>query len=92
MILNIGILASTKATDMQAVIDSIETKKLNARISVVISNKKDAYALERLKIIILIMRLLILNPKILFLLKTRKREGKHLTKRLLLHWINIKQI
>lgn len=47
MILNIGVLASTKATDMQAVIDAINAKNLNAKISVVISNKKDAYALER---------------------------------------------
>jgi len=35
---------------MQAVIDAISSKKLNAVISVVISNKKDAYALERAKI------------------------------------------
>jgi len=46
-ILNIGVLASTRATDLQAVIDAIEAKKLNAKISVVISNKEDAYALER---------------------------------------------
>ena len=45
--LRIGILASTKGTDMQAVIDAINSKKLNAVISVVISDKKDAYALER---------------------------------------------
>ena len=45
--LKIGVLASTKATDMQAIIDAINSKKLNAIISVVISNKKDAYALER---------------------------------------------
>ncbi len=45
--LRIGVLASTRATDMQAVIDAIKTKKLNAIISVVISNKQDAYALER---------------------------------------------
>ncbi|MDP6600098.1 MAG: phosphoribosylglycinamide formyltransferase [Candidatus Woesearchaeota archaeon] len=45
--MNIGVLASTKATDLQAVIDSIEAKELNVKISVVISNKKDAYALER---------------------------------------------
>ena len=32
---------------MQAIIDAISSKKLNAVISVVISNKKDAYALER---------------------------------------------
>jgi len=47
--LHIGVLASTKATDMQAVIDAIISKKLNAVISVVISNKQDAYALKRAK-------------------------------------------
>ena len=47
--MRIGILASTKGTDMQAVIDVISSKKLNAVISVVVSNKKDAYALERAK-------------------------------------------
>lgn len=45
--MNIGVLASTKGTDLQAVIDAIEAKKLNAKISAVISNKKDAYALEK---------------------------------------------
>ena len=45
--LRIGILASTKGTDMQAIIDAISSKKLKALISVVISNKKDSYALER---------------------------------------------
>ena len=47
--LNIGILASTRATDMQAVIDAISSGKINARISVVISDKQGAYALERAK-------------------------------------------
>ena len=47
--IRLGILASTRATDMQAVIDAIDAKKLNAVISVVISNKQDAYALERAK-------------------------------------------
>jgi len=45
--LRIGVLASTRGTDLQAIIDEIEQGKLNAEISVVISNKKDAYALER---------------------------------------------
>ncbi|MDP3765993.1 MAG: phosphoribosylglycinamide formyltransferase [Nanoarchaeota archaeon] len=45
--LRLGILASTRATDMQAIIDAISSKKLNSIIGVVISNKKDAYALER---------------------------------------------
>ncbi|MBI2653956.1 phosphoribosylglycinamide formyltransferase [Candidatus Woesearchaeota archaeon] len=45
--LRLGILASTRATDMQAIINAINSKKLNAVISVVISNKVYAYALER---------------------------------------------
>lgn len=47
--LNIGVLASTKGTDMQGVIDAVQSKRLDARISVVISDKEDAYALERAK-------------------------------------------
>ena len=47
MILSIGVLGSTKGTDLQAVIGAIEAKELNARISAVVSNKKDAYILER---------------------------------------------
>jgi len=45
--LKIGVLASTRGTDLQAIIDEIEQGKLNAEVSVVISNKEDAYALER---------------------------------------------
>ena len=45
--LRIAVLASTRATDMQAIIDEINAGKLNAEIVCVISNKKDAYALER---------------------------------------------
>lgn len=45
--LKIGVLASTRATDLQAVIDAINSRKINAEISVVISDKEDAYALER---------------------------------------------
>lgn len=47
--IKLGVLASTKATDMQAIIDAINAKKLNAVISVVISDKQNAYALERAK-------------------------------------------
>jgi phosphoribosylglycinamide formyltransferase 1 len=47
--LNIGVLASTSATDLQAVIDAIKSKKLNVKISILISDKKDAFALERAK-------------------------------------------
>ena len=49
MMLRIGILASTRATSAQGLIDAIADKKINAVISVLISNKKDAYALERAK-------------------------------------------
>ena len=45
----LGVLASTKGTDLQAVIDAIEAKELDARIACVISNKADAFALERAK-------------------------------------------
>ena len=47
--LKLAVLASTKATDMQAIIEAIASKKLNAEISILISNKKEAYALERAK-------------------------------------------
>jgi phosphoribosylglycinamide formyltransferase 1 len=45
----LAILGSTKGTDMQAIIDAIESGELNASIEVVISNKKSAYILERAK-------------------------------------------
>jgi len=45
--IRLGVLASTRGTDLQAIIDEIEAGKLNAEISVVISNKEDVYALER---------------------------------------------
>lgn len=45
--LNIGVLGSTRGTDLQAVIDSVEANDLAAKISVVISNKEEAYILER---------------------------------------------
>ncbi|MBU3999703.1 hypothetical protein KKG29_00800 [Patescibacteria group bacterium] len=45
--LKIGILASTNMTDGQALIDAIEEKKLNAKITVVISDKEKSGALKR---------------------------------------------
>ena len=44
---NIAILASTKGTDMQAIIDAIKSDKLDATIKFVLSNKPDNYALTR---------------------------------------------
>lgn len=44
----IGVLASTKGTDLQAIIDEMKAGKMEGiELSVVISNKKDAYAIER---------------------------------------------
>ena len=44
----IGILASTKGTDLQAIIDEMKAGKMEGvELAVVISNKKNAYALER---------------------------------------------
>ena len=45
--LRVGVLASGRGSNLQAIIDAIEAGKLTARITVVISNKKDAQALER---------------------------------------------
>jgi len=47
--IRVGVLGSTKGTDLQAIINSIDKKELNAEISVVISNKEDSYILERAK-------------------------------------------
>ncbi len=43
----LGILASGRGSNLQAVIDAIENGSLSARVAVVISNKRDAEALER---------------------------------------------
>lgn len=45
--LRIGVLASTRATDMEAILKAIEDGRLKAEIVCVISNRRDAYALER---------------------------------------------
>ena len=43
----IGILVSGRGTNLQAIINAIENEELNARIALVLSNKKEAPALER---------------------------------------------
>ncbi|PIZ76394.1 phosphoribosylglycinamide formyltransferase [Candidatus Peregrinibacteria bacterium CG_4_10_14_0_2_um_filter_38_24] len=46
----IGVLASTKGTDLQAIIDEMNAGKMEGiELAVVVSNKEDAYALERAK-------------------------------------------
>ena len=47
--INIGVLGSTKGTDLQAILDAIHSKNLNATVSTVISNRKNAYILDRAK-------------------------------------------
>lgn len=48
-LLKIGVLVSGNGSNLQAIIDRIEDDTLPARIACVISNKADAYALERAK-------------------------------------------
>jgi phosphoribosylglycinamide formyltransferase 1 len=43
------VLGSTRGTDLQYIIDEIETGDLDAKIELVLSNKPDAYILERAK-------------------------------------------
>lgn len=47
--LNLVVFASGNGTTLQAVIDAIKSNKLDAKINLVVSNNKDAYALERAK-------------------------------------------
>jgi len=46
-IFKLVVLVSGRGTNLQAIIDAIKNKKLNAKIVAVISNKKKAYALKR---------------------------------------------
>jgi phosphoribosylglycinamide formyltransferase-1 len=45
----IGVLISGSGTNLQAIIDAIEAKRLDASIKLVLSNKADAYGLGRAK-------------------------------------------
>jgi len=45
--LPIGVLISGSGTNLQAIIDAIESRRLDAKIAVVLSNKADAYGLVR---------------------------------------------
>ena len=41
--INIGVLGSTKGTDLQAILNAIEEKIIDASIKIVISNKENAF-------------------------------------------------
>jgi phosphoribosylglycinamide formyltransferase 1 len=45
--LRVGVLASGRGSNLQAIIDATEARKLDAHVVVVVSDKADAYALER---------------------------------------------
>ncbi len=47
--IKIGVLGSTKGTDLQAILDAINAGQLDAEVSVVVSNRESAYILERAK-------------------------------------------
>lgn len=47
--LRVGVLASGGGTDLQSIIDASEKGMIDAKVVAVISDKKDAYALERAK-------------------------------------------
>lgn len=47
--INIGVLVSGNGSNLQAIIDSMEAGRLDAEIVCVISNKTEAFALERAK-------------------------------------------
>ncbi|HIM10002.1 TPA: phosphoribosylglycinamide formyltransferase [Candidatus Poribacteria bacterium] len=47
--IKLGVLGSTKGTDLQAVLDAVNNGLLNAKVSVVVSNRESAYILERAK-------------------------------------------
>ncbi|MFA7067618.1 MAG: phosphoribosylglycinamide formyltransferase [Acidaminococcaceae bacterium] len=45
----IGVLASGRGSNLQSVLDNIENKKMPVEVAIVISDKADAFALERAK-------------------------------------------
>ena len=45
--IRLGVLGSTRGTDLQVILESVKAKKLNATVNVVISNKEKAYILKR---------------------------------------------
>jgi phosphoribosylglycinamide formyltransferase-1 len=47
--INIGVLASGRGTNLQAIIEAIKEGKIEGRISIVISDNRDAFALKRAK-------------------------------------------
>jgi phosphoribosylglycinamide formyltransferase (EC 2.1.2.2) len=47
--LKLGVLASGNGSNLQAIVDRINEGRLNAKVEVVVSDNKNAYAIERAK-------------------------------------------
>ena len=47
--INIGVLASGRGTNLQAIIEAVKENKIEGRIGIVISDSRDAFALKRAK-------------------------------------------
>ena len=45
--IRLGVLGSTRGTDLQHILDTIQNNALDAKVVVVVSNKKNAFILER---------------------------------------------
>ena len=45
--IKLGVIGSTNGTDLQVILDAIGSGELNAEVSVVLSNQKNAYILDR---------------------------------------------
>ncbi len=48
--IRLGVLGSTKGTDLQAILDAIHNDALDAAVVVVVSNRENSYILERARI------------------------------------------
>lgn len=59
--MNIAVFASGNGTNLQAIIDAVSCGKIKAKIALVVSDNKNAYALERAKKAEI--EIFILNPK-----------------------------
>ena len=49
VMINIGVLASGRGTNLQAIIEAVKEGKIEGRISIVISDNRDAFAFKRAK-------------------------------------------
>ena len=45
--IRLGVLGSTRGTDLQAILDAIQNDTLDAEVVVVVSNRNKSYILER---------------------------------------------